>query len=78
MNLDQLQTLVLKTLQAHKELVQIHGFYFSEKENIVTVDVVPDLTVRDDEALCSALTKELSALIPGKTIMITVDHNYSE
>lgn len=74
----ELQTLVLKTLQAHKELVQIHGFYFSEKENLVTVDVVPDLTVRDEEALCSALTKELSALIPGKTIMITVDHNYSE
>lgn len=74
----ELQTLVIKTLQAHKELVQIHGFYFSEKENIVTVDVVPDLTVRDDEVLCSALTKELSALIPGKTIMITVDHNYSE
>ena len=74
----ELQTLVLKTLQAHKELVQIHGFYYSEKENLVTVDVVPDLTVKDDNALCEALTKELMEKIPGRTIMITVDHNYSE
>ena len=74
----ELQTLVMKTLSSHKELVQIHGFYFSEKENLVTVDVVPDLTVTDDNSLCETLTKELQALIPGRAIMITVDHNYSE
>ncbi len=74
----ELQTLVMRTLTAHKELVQIHGFYYSEKENLVTVDVVPDLSVKDETALCQTLIKELETLIPGKTILITVDHNYSE
>ena len=74
----ELQTLVMHTLAEHKELVQVHGFYYSEKENLVTVDVVPDVSVKDDEALYKALAQELGALIPGKTVLVTVDHNYSE
>ena len=72
------QTKVLHALTAHKELVQIHGFYYSEKENLVTVDVVPDLTVRDENALCQKLTRELEELLPGEKVLITIDHNYSE
>ncbi len=72
------QTKVLRALTAHKELVQIHGFYYSEKENLVTVDVVPDLTVRDETALCQKLTRELEELLPGEKVLITIDHNYSE
>ena len=72
------QTKVLHALTAHKELVQIHGFYYSEKENLVTVDVVPDLTVRDETALCQKLTRELEELLPGEKVLITIDHNYSE
>ena len=72
------QTKVLRALTAHKELVQIHGFYYSEKENLVTVDVVPDLTVRDENALCQKLTRELEELLPGEKVLITIDHNYSE
>jgi cation diffusion facilitator family transporter len=74
----EIQTIVMRCLTAHKELVQIHGFYYSEKENLVTVDVVPDLSVKDEEALGKALSAELSALLPGKTVLITIDHNYSE
>jgi hypothetical protein len=68
----------MRTLTGRKDLVQIHGFYYSEKENLVTVDVVPDLSVKDDLALCQDLTRELEALLPGKTVLVTVDHNYSE
>ena len=74
----ELQTLVMRTLTGRKDLVQIHGFYYSEKENLVTVDVVPDLSVKDDLALCQDLTRELETLLPGKTVLVTVDHNYSE
>lgn len=73
-----LQTQVMNALANHPELVQVHGFYYSEKENLVTVDVVPDLSVKDDLALCQTLTQELNALLPGKTVLIAVDHNYSE
>ena len=68
----------MRTLTAHKELVQINGFYYSEKENLLTVDVVPDVSVKDETALCQTLISELEALIPGKTILMTIDHNYSE
>ena len=74
----ELQTLVMRTLAEHKELIQVHGFYYSEKDRLVTVDVVPDLSVRDDAALCRTLTAELGTLIPDKTVLVTVDHNYSE
>ena len=72
------QTKVLRALTAHKELVQIHGFYYSEKEHLVTVDVVPDLSVKDESALNQNLTRELEELLPGEKVLITIDHNYSE
>ena len=74
----EIQTLVLRTLTSRKDLDQIHGFFYDEKENLVTVDVVPDLSVQDEAALSQELTQELSALLPGKTVLVTVDHNYSE
>lgn len=74
----ELQTLVTRTLAAHPEIVQIHGFYCSEEDNLVSVDVVPDYSVHDEPALCKALTEELSALIPGMQVMVVVDHNFSD
>jgi len=74
----ELQTLVTKTLAAHQEVVQVHGFYCSEKEKLVAVDVVPDISVKDEMGLCKTLTEELNALIPGNTILVTVDHNFSD
>ena len=73
-----LQTQVIKALASHKEIVQIHGFYYSEKDNLLSVDVVPDITVHDDKALISRLTDELQHLAPDTSVTIVVDHNYSE
>lgn len=73
-----LQTKVMQTMAAHKEIVQVHGFYFSEQDNILSVDVVPDLSVHDDDALISTLSAELQPLVPDMQVMIVVDHNYSE
>ena len=74
----ELQTKVAQTLNAHKEIVQVHGFYYSEKENLLSVDVVPDLSVHDDAAFVSRLTNEIQPLVPGMQVVIVVDHNYSE
>jgi cation diffusion facilitator family transporter len=74
----ELQAKVMKALAAHKELIQIHGFYYSEKDNMLSVDVVPDFSSHDDAALTRTLTAELQALIPGTQIVIVIDHNYSE
>ena len=74
----ELQDKVIQTLAAHKELVQVHGFYYSEKDRMLSVDVVPDITCHDDAALCRQLTEELQALAPDLQVSIVIDHNYSE
>ena len=74
----ELQSKVMKALAAHKELVQVHGFYCSEKDGMLSVDVVPDISCHDDAALCRLLTEEVQALAPGLHVSIVIDHNYSE
>ena len=74
----ELQGVVMQALAKHLEIVQVHGFYYFEKEHRVSVDVVPDISVHDEPALSARLTEELKALIPDKEITIVIDHNYSE
>ncbi len=74
----ELQSKVMKTLAAHKELVQVHGFYYSEKDQMLSVDVVPDISCHDDAALCRKLTEEIQSLVPDLQVVIVIDHNYSE
>ncbi|MBQ7163123.1 MAG: cation transporter [Bacteroidales bacterium] len=72
-----LQAKVMQTLAAHPEIVQVHGFYYSERDGMLSVDVVPDFSVHDDEALIGRLSKEIQPLVPGMQVVIVVDHNYS-
>lgn len=74
----ELQSKVMQTLAKHDEIVQVHGFHYFEKEHRISVDVVPDISVHDETALCSMLTSELKALVPDEEITIVVDHNFSE
>ena len=74
----ELQTKVMQMLAAHQDIVQVHGFYYSEKDNMLSVDVVPDISVHDDAAFVRQLTVELQPLVPDKKVVIIVDHNYSE
>ena len=74
----ELQTQVMQSLAAHKDIVQVHGFYYSEKENLLSVDVVPDISIHDDAAFASQLTHEIQPLVPDMQVVIVVDHNYSE
>ena len=74
----ELQTAVSKILSSHKEIVQAHGFYYEEKENFLSVDIVPDISVHDEMGLVSTLKAEIQPLVPGVHIEVVVDHNYSE
>lgn len=51
---------------------------YSEKENLLSVDVVPDISIHDDAAFASQLTHEIQPFVPGMQVAIVVDHNYSE
>ncbi len=74
----ELQTQVMQTLATHKDIVQVHGFYYSEKDQMLSVDVVPDISVHDEAAFVAKLTSEIQPLVPGMQVIIVVDHNYSE
>jgi len=74
----ELQSKVMQSLAAHNEIVQVHGFYYSEKDNMLSVDVVPDISVHDDATFMNQLTNEIQPLVPGTNVVIVVDHNYSE
>ena len=45
---------------------------------MLSVDVVPDISVHDDAALVSQLTSEIQPMVPDMQVVILVDHNYSE
>ena len=74
----ELQSQVIQTLSAHKDIIQVHGFYYSEKEKYLSVDVVPDVAVHDDAAFVRQLISEIQPLAPGIQVDIIVDHNYIE
>ena len=74
----ELQSKVMQTLASHKDIVQVHGFYYSEKDNMLSVDVVPDISIHDDDAFASQLTNDIQPLVPGMQVVIVVDHNYSD
>ena len=74
----ELQSKVMQTLAGHENIIQVHGFYYSEKENLLSVDVVPDISVHDDAALTRQLISEIQPMVPGMQVQIIVDHNYSE
>ena len=76
--MSELQTQVIQTLSAHQEIVQVHGFYYSERDKMLSVDVVPDISVHDDTALIAQLTAEIQPLVPEMQVVVVVDHNYSE
>ena len=74
----ELQTKVLQALHSRKDFVQVHGFYYSEKENTISVDVVPDIAVHDEKALVSQRISDIQPLVPEVHLDIIVDLNYSE
>lgn len=74
----ELQAKVMQALKSHKEIVQVHGLYYSKEENMLSVDVVPDISVHDEKAFVSHLIDEIQPLVPGIHLEIVIDHNYSE
>ncbi len=74
----ELQSTIMQTLSAHKEITQVHGLHYFEKENTISADVVPDISVHDDELLVETLTSELSRVLPGYQFQIIIDHNFSD
>ena len=44
----------------------------------LSIDIGPDISVHDDDALVSQLTNEIQPLVPDAQVVVVVDHNYTE
>ena len=76
--LAELQGTVVQTLVNLEQVRQVHGFYYDEKSNLLSIDVVPDLSVTDDQAFTQNLLDRLKQVLPDQTVSILIDHNYSD
>ena len=74
----ELQHDVIQTLSRQEHVLQVHAFYYDRDKNSISVDVVPDRTVTDDEAFIRRLQKQLDAAVPDIPVSIVIDHNYSD
>ena len=74
----ELQRSVIQTLTRQEHVVQVHGFYFDKDRNYLSVDVVPDRSVTDDEAFVRLLSDTLKTLVPDTQISVVIDHNYCD
>ena len=74
----ELQRTVIQTLTAQEHVVQVHAFYYDKENNSVSVDVVPDFSITNDEEFISLLSKQLNAAVPGIPISIVIDHNFCD
>ena len=74
-----LQREVTKLVLAHPEVVQTHGFFYSEKDHVLSVDVVPEFGIKDFTPISKSISDELRPLVPPDfQVNVVVDYNYSE
>lgn len=62
----------------HKGILQMHGFYYDEKEKYISFDIVVDFKVKDKEELLDNLKKELQAKYKDFYLNITMDIDISD
>ena len=74
----ELQKTVYQTLTHQPHVLQVHGFYYDETRRRVSLDVVPDLSVTDDQAFIQTLRAALAETLPDRDFLIVIDHNYSD
>lgn len=72
-----LQDDVLRTASSQPGVLQTHAFYYYEDQNLITIDVVPDESVHDDQAFSDTIVELLTRSFPDYRFSIVVDHNYS-
>lgn len=70
----ELQKTVIQTLSRQEHVMQVHGFFYDPATGKVSVDVVADRSIIDDQAFAS----QLKTALPDIPVSIVIDHNYSE
>jgi len=74
----ELQKTVIQTLSRQEHVMQVHGFLYNQQTGDVSVDVVADRSITNDQAFSDMLIDRLKSVLPDTPVNIVIDHNYSE
>ena len=72
-----LQNDVIRTANSQNGVLQTPAFYYYADRNLVTIDVVPDDSVKDEKAFVQSISDLLARSFPDYNFSIVLDHNYS-
>ena len=72
----QLQKDVMHFLESYPHIEQIHAYFYLEEKRTITFDVVPDDTIKDDNAFQFKLVQDIRKVFPGYIFNIVIDHIY--
>ena len=72
----ELQKGIMNFVERYPHVEQIHGYFYFEEKRAISFDVVPDDTIRDDNAFQSQLMQAIRKVYPGYIFSIVIDHVY--
>lgn len=72
-----LQKAVVQASNNHPGVAQAHAFYYYADKNLITIDLVPDDSVKDIAAFADTMNKFLHEQFPEHKFFVVVDFNYS-
>ena len=64
---------ITKSVLAHEEVVQVHGFHIYAEEKIVVFDVIIDFSVTNRDVVYAIICSELCDKYPDYKILVTLD-----
>ena len=72
-----LQKAVVQASNDHPGVAQAHAFYYYAEKNLITIDLVPDGSVKDIQAFADTMNQFLHEQFPEHKFFVVVDFNYS-
>ncbi len=72
-----LQKAVVQASNDHPGVAQAHAFYYYAEKNLITIDLVPDESVKDIQAFADTMNQFLHEQFPKHKFFVVVDFNYS-
>ena len=63
---------------AHEGVIGTHGVFIDDERKTVNFDAVVTFTVKDRNALCEALEKDVQTVLPGYSVSVNFDSDYSD
>ena len=69
---------ITKIVFSHKGILQMHGFYFDEKDKMISFDIIIDFKVKDREEVYRKIYEEVQNKYKNYKVAINLDVDISD